>query len=135
MQNLAEWQFGLSGLDAAADLRGELSDYAPGSRNLLPDGLRQSRAFRDLDILGTGGRRMVQIRDTWGALDDDGSNLGKGSLFSSIADMLVYCGRGQVRVETALIPGAIASAVLKFLLKWNGSYTDPESGPLCGWPA
>jgi hypothetical protein len=129
MQNLAEWQFGLSGLDAAADLRGELSDYAPGSRNLLPDGLRQSRAFRDLDILGTGGRRMVQIRDTWGALDDDGSNIGKGSLFSSIADMLVYCGRGQVRVETALIPGAIASAVLKFLLKWNGSYTDPESGP------
>jgi hypothetical protein len=124
-----EWQFGLSGLDAAADLRGELSDYAPGSRNLLPDGLRQSRAFRDLDILGTGGRRMVQIRDTWGALDDDGSNIGKGSLFSSIADMLVYCGRGQVRVETALIPGAIASAVLKFLLKWNGSYTDPESGP------
>jgi hypothetical protein len=129
MQQLAEWQYGLAGLDAAADLRGDLTDFAPGSRNLIPDGAKQSRPFRGLDILGTGGRKMVQIRDSWGCLDDDGLTKGRGSFFSSIAEMLVYVGAGQLRLETEIIPGAIASAILKFLLKWNGSYTDPNSGP------
>lgn len=132
MQELAEWTFGVSGLDAASDLRGDLSDYAPGSRNLSPDGVKESKPFKGLALVagtGNGGRHMVQIKDSWGSLDDDGATPGKGSLFSTIADMLVYIGQGQVRVEGTSISGALASNILRLLLKWNGSYTDANSGP------
>ena len=129
MQTLGNWTFGISGLDGAVDLRGDLSDYAPGSRNLMPDGARQSRPFRGLQSVGNGSRRMFQIKDTWGGLDDIGATQGKGSLFSSLADMLVYIGQGQVRLESVAIAGAVASGVLRFLLKWNGSYTHANSGP------
>lgn len=131
MQELAEWNLGVSGLDAAADLRGDLSDFAPGSRNLIPEGQKEARPFRGLTIegsSGSGGRKMVQIRDTWGSLDDDGATPGKGSLFSSVAEMLVYVGQGRVKLEGTWL-GVLASNVLRFLLRWNGSYTDPKSGP------
>lgn len=128
MQMLAEWILGISGFDSAADLRGDVSDFAPGSRNLIPDGVKQSRPFRGLTAIGTGGRQMFQVKDTWGSLDDDGATQGKGSLFASVADMLVYVGQGKVRLESTWL-GVTASNQLKFLLKWNGSYTDPKSGP------
>lgn len=128
MQKLAEWILGISGADSAADLRGDLSDFAPGSRNLMPDGAKQSRPFRGLTSVGSGGRQMFQVKDTWGSLDDDGATPGKGSFFASVADMLVYVGQGKVRLATTWL-GVLASPVLKFLLKWNGSYTDPLSGP------
>ena len=54
MQQLAEWQFGISGLDDAVDLRGDLTDYALGSRNLMPDGTKQSRPFKGLQLAGNG---------------------------------------------------------------------------------
>lgn len=131
MQKLAEWILGISGLDAAVDFRGDLSDYARGSRNLLPDGQKQSRPFKGLQQIGaagSGSRLMFQIKNSWGGLDD---NLGtaSGSLFSSIADMLVFVGRGRVRLQNTALADVTASAILKFLLKWNGSYTDPKSGP------
>lgn len=129
MQELARFIFGISGYDDAVDLRGDLSDFAPGSRNLMPDGVRQSRAFKGLQMIGSGGRRMFQIKNSWGSLDDIGADQAAGSFFSSIADMLVFIGRGQVKLQTNDIAGAVASALLKFLLKWNGSYTDPRSGP------
>lgn len=129
MQELASWKFGVSGLDAAVDLRGDLSDFAPGSRNLLPDGKKQSKPFKGLASAGTGGRHMVQVKNSWGSIDDDGATPGKGSFFSSIADMLVYIGQGQLRLEGTAITGAIATNVLRFLLKWGGSYTHANSGP------
>jgi hypothetical protein len=129
MQTLAKWLFGISGMDAAADLRGDVTDFAPGSRNLIPDGVKMSRQFRGLLSAGAGGRKMVQIKDTWGSLDDIGPTHGAGSLFSTVADMLVMIGQGQVRLEGTAVTGAIASSLLKFVLKWNGSYTDPNSGP------
>lgn len=129
MPELGTWIFGFAGLDAAPDLRGELADYAPGSMNLMPEGSKESRPFKGLTHIGHGGRYMVQLKDSWGSLDDDGVTPGKGSLFATIAEMLVYCGQGQVYIESTPIPGAIASNVLRFLLKWNGSYTDPQSGP------
>ena len=128
MQPLARWILGISGMDSAADLRGDLSDFAPGSRNLMPDGQKQARPFRGLTFIGLGGRQMFQVKDTWGSLDDDGATVGKGSLFGSVADMLVYVGQGKVRLESTWL-GVNANNQLKFLLKWNGSYTDPKSGP------
>lgn len=126
---LARWILGKTGLDAADDLRGDLSDYAAGSRNLMPSGLKQSRPFLGLTLIGAGARLMFQMKNTWGGLDDDGATPGKGSLFSSVADMLVYIGQGQVKLENNNIVGAIASNVLRLLLKWNNSYTDVNSGP------
>jgi hypothetical protein len=118
-----------TGFDTSVNLRGDATDYAVGSRNLLPDGVKQSRPFRGLALEGSGARLMVTLRDTYGGLDDVSGDTAKGSLFSSIAEMLVYIGRGQVKVETNSIAGALASSTLRFLLKWNGSYTAPESGP------
>lgn len=129
MVELAEWTLGVSGLDAAVDFRGDLSDYARGSCNLIPNGVKESRPFRGLDPTGLGARLLFQIKNTYGGLDDIGGDRAAGSLFSSIADMLVFVGRGQVMLEGVNIAGATASALLKFLLKWNGSYTDPLSGP------
>jgi hypothetical protein len=131
MQELAQWLFGTGGTDAAADLRGDLSDFAPGSRNLLPNGRKEARPFRGLTSAGasSGGRQMVQLKDSWGSLDDDGGTPGRGSLFSTVADMLAYIGQGQVKVQGTAIAGALASNLLRFLLKWNGSYTDAKSGP------
>lgn len=129
MQKLAEWNFGVEGLDDAVDLRGGLDDYARGSRNLMPDGVKQSRPFRGLQYLAAGARRQFQIKDTWGGLDDVSGQTASGSLFSTIADMLVYIGRGQVSLEGTNISGAIASNLLRFLLKFNGSYTHAKSGP------
>ncbi len=133
--NLAEWIFGVGGLDAAVDLRGGLAEYAQGSRNLMPDGEKMSRPWRGLGVPEggsgsiTGPRLLKQVTNTWGGLDDDGATPPAGSLFSSVADMLVYIGQGQVFLEDQPIPGVIASNILRFLLKWNGSYTDPQFGP------
>lgn len=150
MAELATWYFGPAGLNAASDLRGHLGNYfgvftkhpqsaafAVGSRNLMPYNDEESRPFRGLTSAGTasGGRQMVTLKDSWGSLDDDGATPGKGSLFSTVADMLVYIGQGQVRVEGTSVAGALASNLLRFLLKWHGSYTDPKSGPyVAGYP-
>ncbi len=128
-QELAKWIFGYSGTDAAADLRGDLTDFAKGSQNLIPDGAKQSRPFKGLTANGSGSRLMVQLKDTYGGLDDVGGNTAAGSLYAIIADALMYCGNGQVSVEGVNIPGAVATNVLRILLKFNGSYSDPLSGP------
>lgn len=127
-QELARWIFGYSGTDAAPDLRGDASDYAPGSQNLLPEGAKQSRPFRGLTYFCKGSRLMFQIKDTFGGLDDVGANVAAGSLYAIIADALIYCGTGQVSIAGTDIPGAIATNVIRILLKFNGSYTDPKSG-------
>lgn len=133
MQRLVRFIYSI--FNDSTDLSGEASDFARGSFNLMPLGLRQYRPFRNLLASGAGARRMFQIKDGWGGLDDAVNPAtgiaqpASGSLFSTIADILVYIGHGQVSVDGASIPGAIATSLLRLLLKWNGSYTDAQSGP------
>lgn len=128
MRILAEWNLGVGGLDATADLRGGRSEYAPNSLNLMPDGQNGSRPFRNLLLIGQGARQLVSLKDSWGGLDDDDDVPARGSLFSTIGDMLVFCGQGRVHVEDA-DTGVLASNILMFLLKWEGVYDHAMSGP------
>lgn len=115
---------------AAQDLRGNPADRAPGSKNQVPVGERQFRPIRGMAPISEAGAQLLfPIKDTWGGLDWVGGQDASGSLFSSLADSLFFVGNGQVVLEGAYIAGAIATSLLKVLLKWNGSYTNPNSGP------
>lgn len=127
MDRLARFIF--SDFAAAHDLRGELSDLATGSKGLIPLGTRQYKPFKGLDVLGTGSRRLYPVGDTYGGLDDIAAQEGRGSLFTTLAEALVFCGHGQVSIEGTDIAGLIADNLLQIALKWNGSYTDANSGP------
>ncbi|MEQ1923800.1 MAG: hypothetical protein ABL952_14945, partial [Pyrinomonadaceae bacterium] len=127
MDRLARFIF--NDFAAAQDLRGELTDFAPGSKNLIPLGTRQHRPFKGLDVLGTGSRRLYPVKDTFGGLDDIAAQEASGSLFTTLADALVFCGYGQVSIEGVDIAGLIADNILQIALKWNDSYTDENSGP------
>lgn len=122
-------ELGKTGFASAPALRGDATSFGPGSANLIVEDEGNSRPFRGLDDIGVGSRVMVQIKDTFGGLDDVAAQQAAGSLFSWIAELLAYIGYGQVSIEGVNITGAIASSLLRVLLKWNGSYTDPKSGP------
>lgn len=127
--DFANIKLGLRGFRSAPKLRGDADSLGPGSANLLIDAEGSLRPFRGLEDAGNGSRIMVQLKDTYGGLDDVAAQEAAGSLFSWLAEMLAYVGYGQVSVEGTNITGAIASSLLRVLLKWNGSYTDPRSGP------
>jgi len=125
MQSLVSYNF--REFNDAADLRGAVSDFARGSMNQMPQGRSGYRPFRNNSAEGTGSRLMFQVSDTFGGLDDYSAQEAKGSLFTSIADALVYIGHGQVSVEGANLTAIIATELLQVTLKWLGSYTAPES--------
>jgi hypothetical protein len=125
MKTLVKYNF--REFNDAADLRGEVSDFARGSMNQMPLGSRQYRPFRNNTEVGVGSRLMFQVSDTFGGLDDIGGDEAKGSLFTSIADALLYIGNGQVSVEGVELAGIVATELLRVTLKYLGSYTDPLS--------
>lgn len=132
MENLATFDFVQT--DTATNLRGEPTDLAQGSRNLLPLGRRQYKPFRGLLPKNplTGSRQMFLLKNGFGGLNDVVISLvnkeGSGSLFSYIADSLWYCGQGQVSVNGTPL-GINASNLLRVVLKWGGVYNATESGP------
>jgi hypothetical protein len=131
---LAKHEFGERGLEDAAHLKGSPTNYAPGSRNLIPAGSRRSRVFRGLTAAGSGARRLFPIRDTYGGLDDIGGNQAAGSLFSWLEGLLAFIGYGQVSYQgTNLVDASStavqASSILQILVRWNGAYNHARSGP------
>lgn len=133
MQTLAKFLY--SFFKDSPDLRGEPSQFARGSMNLIPLGTDGYRPFLNCAANGAGSRLMFQVKDGYGGLDDVLNpetglvQKASGSLISAIADTLFYIGFGQVSVDGTNIVGAIATNLLRILLKWNNSYTDAESGP------
>lgn len=130
-QDLVSFNFGGSGLSDEVPLRGEVSAFAPGSRNLMPYGANSCRPMRSATLLTgkLGVNQMFPVKNTWGGLSDYtiGSNVtkGQGSLFAWLAELLVFCGAGQVNVEGENITGAIATNQLQFCLKSGSGYGSP----------
>lgn len=129
IEQLEEFVYGLDGFEDAVTTRTRPTTFSPASRNLIPDEENTSRAFKGLDHIGNGARRMFLAGDTWAGLADTGGQDASGSLFSWFADMLVFAGYGQVVYDGSPIAGVFASAIPQMLLRWGGSYTAPKSGP------
>lgn len=133
MENLATFQFVTT--DNTTNLRGDVTDMAQGSRNLIPRGQRQYEPFENLYPLTllTGSRQMFLLRDGFAGLNDVVVSAinkeGKGSVFSYIADSIFYCGQGTLSVNGTAMTGRTASNLLRAILKWNGSYFASQSGP------
>lgn len=133
MENLATFQFVKT--DNTTNLRGDVTDMAQGSRNLLPRGQRQYEPFEDLKPLLplTGSRQMFLLRDGFAGLNDVVVSMvnkeGRGFVFSYIADSIWYGGQGTLSVNGVEMTGRTASNLLRAILKWNNSYFDAKSGP------
>lgn len=126
---LLEAKFGQKGYVDAPALRTVLDSLGKASRNLVPMGRGQLRAFRGLSLATGGARRMFPFRDGWAGLDDVAAQAGRGSVFASLFGMCVYAGNGQLSIDGVDISGALATSIVRLLLRWNGVYTATESGP------
>jgi hypothetical protein len=128
-QEIAEFVYGLEGFQDTLSPRGRSTTFARGSRNLIPDDDLTARPFYGIQLHGQGARVMALAGDTWAGLADTEDQQAAGSIFSWFADMLIYAGYGQVVYGANLIPDQFASSLVQFLLRWGGSYEEPESGP------
>jgi hypothetical protein len=126
---LAEFVYGLEGFQDAVSTRTRETTFSPASRNLIPDEENASRSFKGLEHIGDGARLMFLAGDTWAGLADTGGQNAAGSLFSWFADMLIFCGYGQVVYDGNAVTDVFASSLVQLLLRWQGSYTSADSGP------
>lgn len=127
-------QYGTVGYYDGVELRGKPGALARASKGWIPYGtgglLRAWKGVR-LNFPVRGARQMFPFRNGWAGLDDTTSpaTTGRGSVFSPFFGMAVYVGNGQLIIDGVVIPGAIASSIVRLLLKYNGSYTHALSGP------
>lgn len=127
--NLLDQKFGDESYHDATPKRGMPNSLSRASRNLVPLGIGgMLRAWKGLKSVTGGARRMFPFRDGWAGLDDVGLTRASGSVFSSFFGMCVFAGNGQLSINGVEIAGAVATSVARLLLRWNGSYTAPESG-------
>jgi hypothetical protein len=113
-------------MDSRAELAESLEGYAArGSRNGKFIGSGRFEPWRGVEAkgAGTGSRIMAMIGDRWGGLKDIGATIASGSVYQHIAKTLLFQGAGQVHIEGANIPNAIASSILQLMLFSGGSYT------------
>jgi hypothetical protein len=126
--------FGSEGYYDSIELRSPPNALSRASKNWIPYGDGGLlRAWKGLSSPGRGSRTMFPFRSGWAGLDDVVvgmiTTFGRGNVFSSFFGMCVFAGSGQLIIDGTQIAGAIASSIVRLLLRWNGSYTDPLSGP------
>jgi len=124
-QLLSEHAFVKGAMASLPELDPRLAgSFAPGSRNQLVLGLGKSRPWRGLQSKGvnTGGRKMVQVGNTWGSLRDIGPLHGAGSFFQDIGKSLWFIGGGQLNIEGVDLTGLSASTILQVAIAVNGVY-------------
>lgn len=97
--------------------------YAPGSRNSIQVA-GKSRPWRGLLSKGanTGGRKMVQLGDSWGQIKDIAGLHGSGSLFEDIGRSRWFIGAGQPGREGSDMTGITLSTILQVAIATAGVY-------------
>lgn len=108
-------------------------DYmASGSENMMLSGSGKSQVFKGVTALSPklGGIVMMNVAEDFASLGQASDVTAYGNIFN-VFSALFYIGKGLVRLAgTSLLVNA--SATLSLLVKQNGSYTDPLSGPWQG---
>jgi hypothetical protein len=108
---------------------GQQNILAPGSQNILINGLDRLEAFKGMPGAGVGGRVLFNFSDTYASLNDYSTITAKGSIFMLASGRTMgVLGAGQAYLDGASLSLA-ASSTLQFLLYRNGIYTDALSGP------
>jgi hypothetical protein len=106
------------------------ADYMDlGSVNFMLTGQGKLQVFKGVTERDTqdGGIIMQTVAETWASLGQTSDLTAYGNVLNAYT-ALFYIGKGLLRLagESLLVT---ASSTLSLLLKRNGTYTDPESGP------
>jgi hypothetical protein len=105
-------------------------DYmATGSENVMLSGTGKTQVFKGVTSLSpkTGGIVMMNVAEDFASLGQASDITAYGNAFN-VFSALFYIGKGLLKLAGASLL-VNASATLSLLLKRNGSYTDPLSGP------
>jgi hypothetical protein len=105
-------------------------DYmAAGSENVMLTGSGKTQVFKGVTPLlpKLGGIVMMNVAEDFASLGQESDVTAYGNVFN-VFSALFYIGKGLLRLAgISLLVNA--SATLSLLVKRNGSYTDPLSGP------
>lgn len=102
---------------------------ASGSENVMLSGSGKSQVFKGVTSLAPkeGGIVMMNVAEDFASLGQESDVTAYGNIFN-VFSALFYIGKGLLRLAgVSLLVNA--SATLTLLVKRNGSYTDPQSGP------
>lgn len=126
---LAEWQ-NRRGYISSGPQEADTSDYmASGSSNVMLTGSGKTQNFKGMtDVAGQdGGIIMQNVAENYASLGQVSDVTAYGNIFNAYS-ALFYIGKGLLRLLGVSLL-VTASSTLSLLIKRNGVYTDPDSGP------
>jgi hypothetical protein len=125
---LAEWipmKYVSSGLKEASSPE----IMVAGSFNMMLTGNGKTQVFKGMALIvgQNGGIVMMNVAEDYASLGQVSDVTAYGNAFN-VFSALMYIGKGLLRLSGVSL-AENASATLSLLIKHNGSYTDPLSGP------
>jgi len=100
-----------------------------GSFGIMLTGLGKSQVFKGVTLIigKSGGIVMMNVAEDFASLGQASDLTAYGNVFN-VFSALMYIGKGLLRLSGSSL-ATNASATLSLLIKHNGVYTDPLSGP------